>query len=286
MTKFKRKSNKAPVAFFFVFALFCLYSLTLLIPFLWAFMNTFKTEVEYITNRAYFPKAFDWTNYIDAFTTLSANGRNMFFMLVNSLWWSVGGTLVALASSTMSAYVVAKYKFRGRGFFYALALVIMMLPIVGAMPSQYTIYDALGILNTPGMLITCANGFGFNFIVLFGFFSALPWDYVEAAFLDGAGHFRTMFYVMLPLAVPVICSLGVVSFINMWNDYNTPILFLESFPTLSSGLYLYQTATMQHSVDIPMLFAGVIMSMIPVVTLFCFFQNSIMNLSFNGGLKG
>ncbi len=286
MTKLKRKIKKTPIVFYFVFALFCLYALTLLIPFFWAFMNTFKTEIEYITNRAYFPKTLDWTNYIEAFTMLSANGNNMFVMLINSLWWSVGGTLVALASSTMSAYVVAKYKFFGRGFFYALALVIMMLPIVGALPSQYTVYDALHILNTPGMLITCANGFGFNFIVLFGFFSALPWDYVEAAFLDGAGHFRTMFSVMLPLAMPVICSLGVVSFINMWNDYNTPILFLESFPTLSSGLYLYQTATMQHSVDIPMLFSGVIMSMIPVVTLFCFFQNSIMNLSFNGGLKG
>ena len=281
MTKLIRKIKKTPIVFYFVFALFCLYALTLLIPFFWAFMNTFKTEIEYITNRAYFPKTLDWTNYIEAFTMLSANGNNMFVMLINSLWWSV-----ALASSTMSAYVVAKYKFFGRGFFYALALVIMMLPIVGALPSQYTVYDALHILNTPGMLITCANGFGFNFIVLFGFFSALPWDYVEAAFLDGAGHFRTMFSVMLPLAMPVICSLGVVSFINMWNDYNTPILFLESFPTLSSGLYLYQTATMQHSVDIPMLFSGVIMSMIPVVTLFCFFQNSIMNLSFNGGLKG
>lgn len=286
MTKLKRKIQKTPIVFHVVFVLFCLYALTLLIPFFWAFMNTFKTEIEYINNRAYFPKILDWTNYVEAFTMLSANGNNMFVMLINSLWWSVGGTLVALASSTMSAYVVAKYKFFGRGFFYALALVIMMLPIVGALPSQYTVYDALGILDTPGMLITCANGFGFNFIVLFGFFSALPWDYVEAAFLDGAGHFRTMFSVMLPLAVPVICSLGVVSFINMWNDYNTPILFLESFPTLSSGLYLYQTATMQHSVDIPMLFSGVIMSMIPVVTLFCFFQNSIMNLSFNGGLKG
>ena len=72
----------------------------------------------------------------------------------------------------------------------------------------------------------------------------------------------------------------------MWNDYNTPIVFLESYPTLSSGLYLYQDATMQHSVDIPLLFAGVLMSVIPVVTLFCVFQKSIMNLSFGGGLKG
>ena len=95
-----------------------------------------------------------------------------------------------------------------------------------------------------------------------------------------------MLYIMLPQAMPVIGSLGIVAFINMWNDYNTPIVFLESYPTLSSGLYLYQDATMQHSVDIPLLFAGVLMSVIPVVTLFCVFQKSIMNLSFGGGLKG
>ena len=282
----KAHPKKKTTAFYVVFVLFVLYAVTLILPFLWAFMNTFKTEMEFINNKTYFPKIIDWTNYIDAFRSLSARDTNMFVMLLNSGWWAVGGTLLGLISSTMSAYIVAKYKFFGRGFFYGLAIVTMMLPIVGAMPSQYTVYDSLGILDSPGMLLTCANGFGFNFIVLYGFFKSLPWDFVEASFLDGAGHLQTMLYIMLPQAMPVIGSLGIVAFINMWNDYNTPIVFLESYPTLSSGLYLYQDATMQHSVDIPLLFAGVLMSVIPVVTLFCVFQKSIMNLSFGGGLKG
>ena len=282
----KANPKKKTTAFYVVFVLFVLYAVTLILPFLWAFMNTFKTEMEFINNKTYFPKIIDWTNYIDAFRSLSARDTNMFVMLLNSGWWAVGGTLLGLISSTMSAYIVAKYKFFGRGFFYGLAIVPMMLPIVGAMPSQYTVYDSLGILDSPGMLLTCANGFGFNFIVLYGFFKSLPWDFVEASFLDGAGHLQTMLYIMLPQAMPVIGSLGIVAFINMWNDYNTPIVFLESYPTLSSGLYLYQDATMQHSVDIPLLFAGVLMSVIPVVTLFCVFQKSIMNLSFGGGLKG
>lgn len=282
----KANPKKKSAAFYVVFVLFILYAVTLILPFLWAFMNTFKTEMEFINNKTYFPKIIDWTNYIDAFRSLSARDTNMFVMLLNSGWWAVGGTLIGLISSTMSAYIVAKYKFFGRGFFYGLAIVTMMLPIVGAMPSQYTVYDSLGILNSPGMLLTCANGFGFNFIVLYGFFKSLPWDFVEASFLDGAGHLQTMLYIMLPQAMPVIGSLGIVAFINMWNDYNTPIVFLESYPTLASGLYLYQDATMQHSVDIPLLFSGVLMSVIPVVALFCVFQKSIMNLSFSGGLKG
>ena len=210
----------------------------------------------------------------------------MFEMIFNSIWWSVGGTCLAIISSTMGAYVVVKYKFFGRQIIYSVAIITMMLPIIGAMPSQYTVYSALGILNNPGMLLAAAGGFGFNFIVLYGFFRSLPWDYVEATFLDGGGHYTAMFRVMLPMAMPVMTSLGIVAFIGMWNDYNTPIVFLESYPTLASGLYLYQNATMQHSVDIPLLFAGVLMSVIPAVALFAIFQKSIMSISFGGGLKG
>ena len=82
----KYKSNRKFAIFYVVFALFALYALSLMLPFVWAFMTTFKTEAEYINNKTYFPKIVDWTNYIDAFKTLSANNTNMFFMLLNSIW--------------------------------------------------------------------------------------------------------------------------------------------------------------------------------------------------------
>ena len=164
------RSNKKSVFFFIVLAIFIVYALSLILPFLWAFMTTFKTEAEYINNKAYFPDIIDWTNYIDAFRTLSTNNTNMFVMLFNSLWWSFGSTILAVAASTMSAYVVAKYKFPGRQVIYGIALFTMMLPIIGALPSQYTVYSALGILDNPAMLISTIGGFGFNFFVLYGFF--------------------------------------------------------------------------------------------------------------------
>ena len=147
-------------------------------------------------------------------------------------------------------------------------------------------YGKLNILDSPFYLITFANGLGFNFIILYGFFKSLPWSYIEASYLDGAGHFRTFISVMIPQAMPVIASLGIVAFISTWNDYMNPILFLESFPTMSMGLYIYQQETMQQGVNIPILFAGVVMSVIPVLTLFIVFQNSIMSLTLGGGLKG
>ena len=150
-----------------------------------------------------------------------------------------------------------------------------------------TIKVELNILNSPLFLITFANGMGFNFLVLHGYFKSLPWDYVEASFIDGGNHFNTFFKIMLPQAKGVITALYVVSFIGVWNDYSGPILFLEKYPTLASGIYIYDTTIFHDgNGDIPMLFAGVIMSVIPILALFIAFQEKIMNISIGGGLKG
>lgn len=281
----KKKTRKFNIAFTVVFVVFIIYGLSLLIPILWSFMSSFKDPLDFNNNRAGLPKEWLFSNYPNAFNKLSAQGSNMFVMMLNSIWFSFGGTLIGIISSSLSAYVIAKYKFRGRNFLYGLALITMMLPIVGALPSQYKVYHALGILNSPLFLVTFANGFGFNFVVLYAYFKSLPTDYMEASFMDGAGHFKTFIHVMLPMAFSVIGSLFVVAFIGNWNEYMNPLLFLKNYPTLSSGLYLYQQSTMRE-INIPMLFAGVFMSITPTLLLFAIFQNKIMNLSIGGGLKG
>ena len=282
----RRRRRKPSVAFIVVFILFCIYALTLIYAYLWTLMTTFKTEGDYYLDRVGFPKNWTFENYTGAFQELSASNKSLFSMLLNSVWYAFGGTFVAIAASTVSAYVVAKYKFPFRNVLYGVALVTMLLPIVGALPSQYTMYGTLGILDTPLMLITFANGLGFNFIMLHAFFKSLPWAYAEAAYLDGAGHMQVFFRVMLPQAVSVIMALSIVCFINTWNDYMNPILFLESYPTMSMGLFVYQQDTMQQGFNIPILFAGVVMSVIPVLALFVIFQDKIMTLTLGGGLKG
>lgn len=281
-TNVKRKS----IVFTIVLIIFFIYSFTLVYAFAWALINSFKTEAEYFVNKVTFPTKFTFMNYVNAFSALETKGNGLFKMFFNSFWYSFLGTAISVFVSAMSAYVVAKYKFIGRKLFYTTALVIMMLPIVGSLPSQYEIYSELGIINSPAYLIVFANGMGFNFLVLFGFFTSLPWDYVEASFIDGCGHFGTFFKIMLPQSIGVIMSLYIVAFIGNWNDYMNPILFLESYPTLSSGIYSYQNNTLQKSVDFPMLFAGIIMSVLPVLTLFIVFQDKIMSISLGGGIKG
>lgn len=269
-----------------MFILLLLYSFSLIFPLIWAFLTSLKSQVEYTTyNMNGLPQDWLFSNYKEAFRVLNVENTNMIGLIFNSLWYSVGAAFLGILVSSMSSYVVAKYKFPGHKFFYGLVLVVMMIPIVGNLASQFNIYTSLGIINTPFYLLVFAGGMGFNFLILYGYFKSLPWSYAEAAFIDGAGHMKVFFKVMMPQAVPLFTALGALAFISAWNDYSNPLLFLKSFPTLSSGLFVFRMQS-QRLLNMPVLFAGVLLSAVPVVALFSVLSGKIMDVSLGGGLKG
>ena len=128
-------------------------------------------------------------------------------------------------------------------------------------------------------------GFGFNFIVLYSFFKTLSWTYAEAGFIDGASHLRVFVKIMLPMALPVMGSLFLVQMVQLWNEYMEPNLFLQSYPTLAAGLFIFQLQ-MTRQMNYPMLFAGLIVSVVPVIVLFVAFQKVMMESMSVGGIKG
>ncbi len=286
--KLRRKSRTSTdflITKIIIFTLFAIYAFTLIFAMLWAFSASLKSQKEFYDNVNGLPREWLFSNYGTAFKQVSANGHNMFEMFWNSVWYSCGGALLGVLTSAVTSYVVAKYKFPGRGFIYGVAIVTMMIPIVGSFPSQYKVYTALHIIDTPFLLITKAAGFGFNFMVLYSFFRTLSWTYAEAGFIDGASHFKVFTRIMLPQALPVMGSLFMVQVVQLWNEYMEPNLFLQSYPTLSSGLYIFQLE-MTRGINFPVLFAGLIISVIPVIILFVCFQNTMMESMSVGGIKG
>ena len=267
-----------------IFILFALYAVSMIYPFVWAFLSSLKGQMEYYKDKFSLPKDWLFDNYALAFTTLSANDKNMFLMLFNSIWFALGGTLLSVASSVMVAYVVAKYRFVGRRTIYRIALLIMMIPIVGSLPSQFLVFYKLKLYDSPLILLSYTGGFGFNFIILYAYFKSLPWSYAEAGYMDGAGHFTIFFRIMLPQALSSVTALSLIAFIGIWNDYMSPILFLPSYPTLSAGLYTYQQE-FARNLNYPLLFAGVLMSTAPVLIIFIVFQNTLMDMTITGGIK-
>ena len=269
-----------------LFIILSLYAISLVLPLVWTFLTALKSQIEYSTyNVNGLPENWLFSNFALAFTELNVDGSNLFVMIFNSVWYTAGGVLIGMTVSAMVAYVTAKYEFPGRKILYGIALVIMMIPIVGSTPSQYRLYSQLGILDSPALLVTFASGFGFNYLVLYAYFRSLPWSFAEAAFIDGAGHVKVFFQIMMPQAVSTMAALAIVAAITSWNDSGGPLLFLKSYPTLASGLYMFQVMTTRQ-LNMPVLYAGLLMSAVPMLLLFAFFSNKIMDMSLGGGLKG
>lgn len=282
---YAKSTRKTKIVFGIVGVFFFIYSLTYLVTFGWAFINSLKDKLEFIRYPLEMPKKLHFENYVNAFDTLKIGENNLFNLLFNSIWFAGGATFINVLTTNATAYCVSKYRFKGRNIIYNVAIFTMLISVVGSLPATYEILGFLNILDTPLYLITYASGIGFNFLLMYGFYKNVSWEYAEAVFVDGGGHYTVFFKVMLPQSLPMCVALFIVQFIGLWNDYMTPLLFLRDFPTLASGLYLFQYVPSIRA-NYPLYYASILIATIPVVVLYSLFQESIMTNTVAGGLKG
>ncbi len=282
------------IVFIIAFILFAAYAISLITPILYLFINSFQSKLEYYNNlgekgNAFsLPTVWKWQNYITALNGMYATdsfGKKIMLheMFFNSMWYVAGSVSLGILGCCFTGYALAKYDFVGKKVIYGIIIFTMTIPIIGSTGASFKLMTELGIYNTPFMLVTAFGGFGFNFLILYGFFKNLSWSYAEAVFIDGGGHFTVLFKVMLPMTKAPVFTLAVMATISAWNDYNTALLYMPDYPTVASGLYrIKQTFTD----DTPAYFAGLMMSMIPVIILFSCCSGTIMKNFTMGGLKG
>lgn len=262
---------------------------------LWGFGVSIADESWYLDNPSSFiPFKIDFSNYKKAMEKFVFESyidgelvtTNYFTLIWNSLWFSFGMTAARMISTVFFAYAVARLQFPGRKFLYVFVVLQMMIPVYGQTAANYQLLDSLKLLDSPLFLLGQGAGHGMYFLIIYAFFRNLPAGYAEAAQIDGAGPFTIFFRVMLPQARPIIVSLSVMQFISAWNSYDVPLLYLPSYPTLSTALYLYKDNMFQLGLSTPTYFAGMFISIIPVAVLFLIFNKQIMNNISIGGLKG
>ena len=281
----KKLSVNEKIVMGIVFVLFLLYALTLIFPVVWCFYNSFKTNREFFKDVWSLPAIWKFSNWKDAFS-LSVRGIKIPGMFTNSIIFTFSTTIISILTSSMTAYIIAKYPFKGSSLFYVTALVLMMVPSVGSMAAVYKMYNDLGLYNTYfGIIIGAFGGFGSSFILLYGFFKNLNWSYAEAAFVDGANHYDVFFRIMLPMAIPGLIAVAILSAIGVWNDYFTVYMYAPDKVTIAVGLQGLVNQ-MQYRANYPLLFAVLIMSIFPVILVFAIFQKKIMANTTLGGLKG
>lgn len=273
-----------------------LYSITLLVPLAWVLLTSLKDPIEFRLNPFGFNKKFVFSNYTTAFEsfaieTLRAGQKSTVYiegMLYNSLVYAIGCSLICTMTNCIVAYIVARYShFRFTKWIYAFVVFTMVMPIVGSLPSEIQMAKSLHFYdNMWGIYLMKAYFGGSNFLIFYATFKGFAKEYVEAAKLDGAGETQIMFRIMLPLAKATIGAIFLLAFITFWNDYYAPMIFLPSRPTIAYGLYRFQNNVGTASSSVTVKLAACSILIVPILILFIFVKDKIMQNVSIGGIKG
>ncbi len=279
-----KKSKSDLILMWVMFVVFAFYAISLLFPFLWCLLNSFKETKDFLMNVNGLPTKWTFENWGESFSLTIDNNITIPTMYLNSIFLTIGCTFFSLFSCSATAYVLTKYDFPGKSAMYTTALVIMMIPTMGSMAAMYRLYNQVGLINTyTGVFITAMGGFGSGFLLLYGFYKNLSWAYAEAAQIDGAGPFRIYFTIMLPMAAPALVSVGILQGIGYWNDYFTIYMYAPAKATIAYGI---QRISSEAGIDMPKVFAAMMLSVLPIIVVFACFQKVIMNNTAVGGVKG
>lgn len=222
-----------------VYAFLVLLSLAFLFPlYLMVEMSLFTSNDVFEIPRRLFPSALTFSNYVECFTIAGylpdewGNPTSMPYMVVyllNSIYVVVGNVTGTVLASTLCSYGFAKIKFKFREPIFFAVLATMMIPGSVTMLSMFTVYKNLGMMNTrlPLWLPVWFGGGAVNIFLLRQFMRGLPNDILESASIDGAGHLRKLFQIVVPNCVPILIYIAMQSAMGTWNDFFTPLLYVN-----------------------------------------------------------
>lgn len=271
------------------------YAATLLFLLVWAGFTAFadnETYVGSIANKdSLFPSVFRW-NFSDIFERFNYDiGDNQVVdfvgMFANSLLYSVGSALVKTAITCVTAYACARFDYKFSKVIYGIVIVTMIMPIVGSLPSEIDMATRLGLYDSiPGMWVMKSNFLGMYFLVFYAMFKNVPKAYEEAAKIDGANNFQIMSRVHFPICRNTFFTIMLILFVEYWNDFQTPLVYLDHFPTVSLGLYKIMLSTETELTQLSMKMAATFLVVVPTLVVFLIFQKRLMGNLTVGGIKG
>ncbi|MBR1974970.1 MAG: carbohydrate ABC transporter permease [Clostridia bacterium] len=312
MAKAKMKHDKFSPLTVFMLIILCVYVAVLCFMLLWAVMQIFKHPLDYMKNPIWLPStkngqrgwtlanfsaliSYSHTNWMSSSTTKTYAGFAE--IILNTLIYSVGGSLVNASVMCLMAYLAARYKYFYSKIIYMIVIVVMVIPVVGSQASEIAVLKTLNLYDTRfGFVILKAGFVGMYFLVFYETFRNIPETYSEAAMMDGASDARIMLGIYFPLVVNVFLTITLITFIQFWNDYQMAMMYMPSYPTLAYFLFAVQRAS--HKINVigekykigldrpPIKMTATVVLMTPILIIFIALHERLMgNLSI-GGIKG
>ena len=281
MTHFKLSpKQKAARVFSYLFMALCV--LVALFPIVWVVLSSFKTNREILSNGLQLPSTFSFSGYKQA---LEMAPILKFF--VNSLIVSFASTALNVFILAMAGYVFAKKKFRFKNLIFGILSLSMVIPSTALMSPVYTVITKLHLSDTKMALILVytALNMPISLMILRSAFAAIPTELEEAAYIDGAGFFRTFWQVMMPCAKGGLASAAVLAFLGSWNEFTFALLLTSSTSTRTLPLSL-SYFTSQFSFNYTAMFAAITIAVLPSIIVFSIFQEQVCSSLTAGSVKG
>lgn len=271
-----RLSRLAPMVLLLVLA--AIY----LMPFVWMISTSFKTIPQSIASPpVLIPNPVVTKPFTDALTKM-----DYALALRNTLIYAVPAVIGTVASCSLVAYGFSLVTWRGRNAIFLIVLATMMLPSQVTLIPLYVIYAKLGWINTYfPLLVPTFLGSPFFIFLLRQFFLGMPKELIDAARLDGASELRILATIVAPLSAPALITVAILTFIDKWNDFYGPLIYLQKpeLQPLSLAVQIFQT---QHGTDWPVLMAASILVAAPLVVLYFVAQRKFIEGITLTGLKG
>ena len=315
----KNNENKMKKKFSPFYTVLCVliafYSITIIAAIYFMFVTAFKTQLEWDLNHWFIPGAakgsdgFTFENLTQIFTSYYKErgyGKTPIYlaeMAMNSVVYSIGSSFFAALVPCVMAYFSAKFDYKFSGVIYATVIAVMIIPVVGSMPATIKMLKTTGLYNKMISAFVLKGTFvSMYFLVFYAAFKGVPKDYTEAAYIDGASELRIMVNVIMPLVKTTFLTVFLIFFVDFWNDYQTPVIYIPAKQTLAgyirslstggSNIWMWNEATQKFDASLNQkLFVGVEMAgcfiiAAPTLTIFCVFRNRLMGNLSMGGIKG
>ncbi|WFR58484.1 carbohydrate ABC transporter permease [Anaerocolumna sp. AGMB13025] len=277
-----KKKKKFSPAYLVIYIILIFWAFTTIFPFVWVLNNSFKPSREVVNSTFSLPKEFTLDNYTNAFSK-----QNILVSYKNSFIISGSVTLSVMILSTMMAFALTRYNFRGKKFINALIVSSLMFPAFSTIIPVFKMMTGLDLLNKPLSVILpqVAGNLSFATIVMMGFLRGLPLEMEEAAYMEGAGVSRVFTRIIVPLSRPSMATVAIFCFLWSYNDLFTQLIMIRKRTKYPISTLLNEISS-RYGTDYGLMAASVALIVVPVLIVYIFLQKNIIKGLTAGAVKG
>ncbi|WP_293202461.1 carbohydrate ABC transporter permease [Paenibacillus sp.] len=265
-----------------VWTLLTVYGILTLYPFYWLVISAFKTNEDFYSRPFGLPVHWNAANFKNAWESSKLGTA-----FGNSLTVSIGSLILTLFIAALASFILARFQFRWKGLIMTFFVVGMLIPIHSTLVPLFILMKQMSLLNTYWALILPYTAFALPtaIFVLTAYLVSIPRDIEEAAFMDGTGLWGLFTRIMLPMSLPALSTVTILSFLHAWNDFSFALVFINKTGLKTLPLAIANFAD-GYQTDYGLTLAAMTLSVIPTIIVYLIFQEQVMKGMTAGAVKG